>query len=166
MSDLSSLSIEDLKKELEQREGALSGLYEKREKLEAELKEVNDQIAAGGSDDGAGDDVKGSAAAPDGAADPPKKRRGRPPGSKNKPKAAGAKSPNAGRKRPKNDKPLPAVLADVLDGKGPMALDDIHAAVEKTGYKTSSKNFKNVIYQNLYNKDEFVKTGDGWTYKA
>ena len=47
-----------------------------------------------------------------------------------------------------------------------MALDDIHDAVQKTGYKTSSKNFKNVIYQNLYNKDEFVKTGDGWTYKA
>ena len=73
MSDLSSLSIEDLKKELEQREGALSGLYEKREKLEAELKEVNDQIAAGGSDDGGGDDAKGSA-----ARFGPRGRRGRP----------------------------------------------------------------------------------------
>ncbi|MFH5805487.1 hypothetical protein ACG2DA_15665, partial [Alienimonas sp. DA493] len=95
----------------------------------------------------------------------PKKRRGRPPGSKNKTKSGG-KSSAAGRKRPKNEKPLPAVLADVLEGKSGMALDDIHDAVVATGYKTSSKNFKNVIYQNLYNKDEFTKSGDGtWVYK-
>ena len=181
MASLSSLSVEDLKKELERREGALSGLYEKRQELEAQLKEVNDQIAAGGAEDGPADppaggdpsaggdtsDADASGAGASGApADPPKKRRGRPPGSKNKPKADGTKSASAGRKRPKNDKPLPAVLADVLGGKGPMALDDIHEAVVASGYKTSSKNFKNVIYQNLYNKDEFTKTGDGWVYKA
>ena len=152
MPSLNELSTEDLRKELEQREGELSGLYSKRDELERELAELNNQIAEGGGK--------------------PKRKRGRPKGSKNKPKAdaagnaaAPAKKSTAGRKRPKNDKPLPAVLADVLDGQGPMALDDIHAAVEKTGYKTSSKNFKNVIYQNLYNKDEFTKTGDGWVYK-
>ena len=166
MAKLSSLSTEELKRELEQREGALSGLYEQRDELEAKLKEVNEQIAAGGGTAAQGEsDGSGSGDAEEDA-EPPKKRRGRPPGSKNKPKAAGAKSPAAGRKRPKNDKPLPAVLADVLSGKGPMALDDIHEAVVDTGYKTSSKNFKNVIYQNLYNKDEFTKTGDGWVYKA
>ena len=158
MPSLNDLSTEDLRKELEQREGELSGLYSKRDELERELADLNNQIAEGGGQ--------------------PKRKRGRPKGSKNKPKTGAAataapksaakatKSPAAGRKRPKNDKPLPAVLADVLgDAGGPMALDDIHAAVEKTGYKTSSKNFKNVIYQNLYNKDEFTKTGDGWVYK-
>ncbi|WP_171184588.1 hypothetical protein [Alienimonas chondri] len=154
MAKLSELSIEELKRELEQREGALSGLYEERDELESKLKEVNEQIAAGGT--------KGDA-----KSEAPKKRRGRPPGSKNKPKAASAAKPSAGRKRPKNDKPLPAVLADVLTGKSSgMSLDDIHEAVVDTGYKTSSKNFKNVIYQNLYNKDEFTKSGDGnWVYK-
>ena len=171
MAKLSSLSTEELKRELEQREGALSGLYEQRDELEAKLKEVNEQIAAGGGADAAPGDSGDSGDSGDAdeeqeEVEAPKKRRGRPPGSKNKPKAAGAKSPAAGRKRPKNDKPLPAVLADVLSGKGPMALDDIHDAVVDTGYKTSSKNFKNVIYQNLYNKDEFTKTGDGWVYKA
>ena len=158
MPSLNDLSIEDLQKELEQRQGAMSGLYARRSELEQELAELNNKIAEGGGE--------------------VKRKRGRPKGSKNKPKtddaasgsaapkAAAKKSPAAGRKRPKNDKPLPAVLADVLgDAGGPMALDDIHAAVEKTGYKTSSKNFKNVIYQNLYNKDEFTKTGDGWVYK-
>ena len=169
MPSLNDLSTEDLRKELEQREGELSGLYSKRDELERELADLNNQIAEGGGQ--------------------PKRKRGRPKGSKNKPKTgaaadspssttsavkseakaakpAGKRGPAAGRKRPKNDKPLPAVLADVLgDAGGPMALDDIHAAVEKTGYKTSSKNFKNVIYQNLYNKDEFTKTGDGWVYK-
>ncbi len=157
MASLSSLSTEDLKRELEQRD-ALSGLYEQRDELEAKLKEINDQIAAGGEADSDDDEP---------AEEAPKKRRGRPPGSKNKPKAAGAaKSPAAGRKRPKNDKPLPAVLGEVLEGKSGMLLDDIHEAVVATGYKTSSKNFKNVIYQNLYNKDEFSKSGDGsWVYK-
>jgi len=156
MASLDSLSIEELKRELEQREGALSGLIEKRDELEAQLKDVNDKIASGAAPATKGG--KASTAAP-------KKRRGRPPGSKNKPKTSAAKSSSTGRKRPKNDKPLPAVLADVLKGKSAMALDDIHSAVVDTGYKTSSKNFKNVIYQNLYNKDEFTKTGDGWVYK-
>lgn len=164
MATLSSLSTEELERELEQRKGALSGLLEKREELEAELKQLNDQIAAGGTP------KSGSAAkapkASSAASEAPTKRRGRPPGSKNKPKASAAKSSAAGRKRPKNDKPLPAVLAEVLDGKSGMQLDDIHDAVVATGYKTSSKNFKNVIYQNLYNKDEFTKSGDGaWVYK-
>ena len=177
MADLSSLSTEEIKRELEQREGALSGLYEQRDELEAKLKEVNDKIASGGgdapspaddssADDSAEDDAPADSA--DSSDEAPKKRRGRPPGSKNKPKTgAAAKSPAAGRKRPKNDKPLPAVLADVLEGKPGMLLDDIHEAVVATGYKTSSKNFKNVIYQNLYNKDEFVKSADGtWVHKA
>ena len=159
MPSLTNLSTEDLRKELEQREGALGGLLEKRDDLERELAELNNEIAAAGGQ--------------------PKRKRGRPKGSKNKPKTddsapaaksvaktkTATKSPAAGRKRPKNDKPLPAVLADVLNGQKPMALDDIHEAVVETGYKTSSKNFKNVIYQNLYNKDEFTKTGDGWVYK-
>ena len=55
---------------------------------------------------------------------------------------------------------------DQIAFKGPMKLEDIHSAVMDSGYKTSSKNFKNVIYQNLYNKDEFVKSGDGWTYNG
>ncbi|QDT18048.1 hypothetical protein [Alienimonas californiensis] len=167
MASLSSLSTEELERELEQRKGALSGLLEKREELEAELKQLNDQIASGGTPkSGSAGKAAKAAKASSAASEAPTKRRGRPPGSKNKPKAAAAKSSAAGRKRPKNDKPLPAVLAEVLEGKSGMQLDDIHDAVVATGYKTSSKNFKNVIYQNLYNKDEFTKSGDGaWVYK-
>ena len=178
MASLTDLSTEEIKKELEKREGALSGLYARRDELEKELAEVNERIAGEAASPAAPASAEKSdgtsaetpdakpAETPDAQSgeEAPKKRRGRPPGSKNKPKTAGSAA--AGRKRPKNDKPLPAVLADVLGGrKGPTPLDEIYEAVVATGYKTASKNFKNVIYQNLYNKDEFTKTGDGWVYK-
>ena len=151
MSSLSSLSTEDIKKELEKREGGLSGLYARRDELEKELADVNEQIAAGGT----GDDPA-----------PAKKKRGRPPGSKNKPKA-GAKAKTAPKKRPKNEKKLPAVLADILGGKSsPMSTDEIYEAVLETGYKTTSNNFRNVVYQNLYTKPQFEKQGGGWVHKG
>ncbi|HUG17620.1 MAG TPA: hypothetical protein VMM56_01500 [Planctomycetaceae bacterium] len=68
------------------------------------------------------------------------------------------------RRRPKNAQSLRAVIIELLSAnKKGMNLQEIHDAVVATGYKSNSKNFKNVVYQTLYHKDEFVsdsKTGN------
>ena len=82
--------------------------------------------------------------------------------------AAGGTPPSTGGKRGggrrfRNQPPLHEVLSGILKGKkSPMALDDIEDAVQKSGYKTTAKNPRNVIYQNLYKGDNFVREGKGW----
>lgn len=56
------------------------------------------------------------------------------------------------RKRPKNDRPLIAVVVDVLSHhKKGLTLKDLAAKVLETGYKTYSDKFENTVYQCLYN---------------
>lgn len=58
--------------------------------------------------------------------------------------------------RAKNAKSLHQVVTDVLtENKKGLPLAGLHNAVLETGYKTHSKNFKNVLYQCLYNAKEF-----------
>lgn len=58
------------------------------------------------------------------------------------------------RKRPKNDRPLIAVVIDVLSQhKKGLTLKDLAAKVLETGYKTYSDKFENTVYQCLYNND-------------
>lgn len=68
------------------------------------------------------------------------------------------------RRRPKNAHSLRNVIIELLTAnKKGMTLQEIHDAVVATGYKSNSKNFKNVVYQTLYHKNEFVsdsKTGN------
>jgi hypothetical protein len=70
------------------------------------------------------------------------------------------------KRRPKNAQSLRAVILDLLTAnKKGMTLNDIHDAVVATGYKSNSKNFKNVVYQTLYHKDEFVSDGKTGKFK-
>lgn len=56
------------------------------------------------------------------------------------------------RKRPKNDRPLIAVVVDVLSQhKKGLTLKELAAKVLDTGYKTYSDKFENTVYQCLYN---------------
>lgn len=58
------------------------------------------------------------------------------------------------RKRPKNDRPLIAVVIDVLSQhKKGLTLKDLAAKVLETGYKTYSDKFENTVYQCLYNNN-------------
>ncbi len=61
------------------------------------------------------------------------------------------------RKRLKNAKPLRGVVLDILGkSKKGFTLADIEVKVSESGYKSASKNFKNVVYQCLYNTPEIV----------
>lgn len=70
------------------------------------------------------------------------------------------------RRRGRNQKPLRAYVQEVLTAnKKGLALQEISEAVQANGYKTSSKNFKNVLYQCLYHNEEFIHDDKTGTYK-
>ncbi len=55
-------------------------------------------------------------------------------------------------KRPKNAAPLRTVMLEVLSAnKKGLSLQDLTQRISETGYKSKSRNFKNVVYQCLYN---------------
>jgi len=58
------------------------------------------------------------------------------------------------RKRPKNAQSLRAIVLDLLTkNKKGLSISELHERVEGTGYKTRSRNFRNVLYQCLYNTE-------------
>ena len=77
--------------------------------------------------------------------------------------AAGPKRRRKSRKRAKNAHSLRSTVTEVLSkNKNGIALDPLSKRILATGYKSNSGNFKNVLYQCLYNNTEFVhdkKTG-------
>ena len=77
--------------------------------------------------------------------------------------AAGRKRRKTSRKRVKNAQSLRSTVAEVLSkNKNGVALDPLSKRILATGYKSNSSNFKNVLYQCLYNNDQFIhdkKTG-------
>ncbi len=61
------------------------------------------------------------------------------------------------RRRPKNDRSLRAVVLDLLTrNKKGLSISELHERVEETGYKSRSNNFRNVLYQCLYNTEGIV----------
>lgn len=66
--------------------------------------------------------------------------------------------------RPKNKKSLHEVVTEILGrSKKGFPLGKLHDKVLESGYKTNSNNFKNVLYQCLYNSDDIQhdnKTGN------
>ena len=77
--------------------------------------------------------------------------------------AAGRKQRRKSGKRVKNAHSLRSTVTEVLSkNKSGIALDPLSKRILATGYKSNSGNFKNVLYQCLYNHDEFIhdkKTG-------
>lgn len=59
------------------------------------------------------------------------------------------------RKRFANEKSLRAVVIEAL--KKPMRLAELAGAVIETGYRSNSGNFRNVLYQCLYNNSELFQ---------
>lgn len=59
------------------------------------------------------------------------------------------------RKRPKNTQSLRACVLDLLSrSKKGLTIAELHDRVQAAGYKSKSRNFRNVLYQCLYNADE------------
>ena len=57
-----------------------------------------------------------------------------------------------GRRRARNQPALKSVITEILQkSKKPLSLDEIIEKVESTGYKSSSGNFRQVAYLNLFN---------------
>lgn len=64
----------------------------------------------------------------------------------------GSNGGRSGARRPRNEKSLHGFVVDTLKRyKKGLALADLSDEILKSGYKTNSKNFKNVLYQCLYN---------------
>lgn len=60
-------------------------------------------------------------------------------------------------KRAKNAASLRTVMLDVLaKNKKGLSLTDLAQQISDTGYKSNSRNFKNVVYQCLYNTENVV----------
>lgn len=63
-------------------------------------------------------------------------------------------SGRSGRKRHKNEKSLKILVGEILgQNKKGLSLKQLTDKVLKTGYKTSSANFSNTVYQAVYNSD-------------
>ena len=69
-------------------------------------------------------------------------------------------------KRPRNEHSLRTVVAQVLSKhKKGLPLDPLSKKVLETGYKTHSANFKNVLYQCLYHREEFEHEPETGNYR-
>ena len=70
------------------------------------------------------------------------------------------------RKRPRNAKPLAEVVADLLSrSKTGYPQAKLSEKVLATGYKSGSSDFKNVLYQCLYNSPNVVHEPETGNYK-
>jgi len=138
MAKASNMSLAELEAILEKKQSRLDELKKKQSRLEKELDGVNQEIAT----------LEGKG----------KGRRGRPAGSTNKKKTVR-------RRRAKNAKPLKGHVEEILaDNKKGLTLQQIVDKVKKAGYKSKSKDFKNVVYQCLYHTEEFVLDKAKGTY--
>lgn len=139
MAKTPNLSLAELESLVEDRRKRLDDLEKKQQSLQDDLDTISQEIAVL---EGKGD------------------RRGLAPG-----KSSG-KQKKVRRRRAKNVKPLKEYVTDELKGqKKGRTLQEISDAVLSAGYTTKSKNFKNVLYQCLYNNKEFVHDDDQGTYK-
>jgi len=68
--------------------------------------------------------------------------------------------------RPKNEKSLRETILVVLGrSKHGYTLDDLADKVRATGYKSHSKDFRNVVYQCIYNCDDVAFDADAGKYR-
>jgi len=130
---MQKLSTDELQAELERREREAVKLAAKRDKLLAQVAEIDEELASYGYEA-----VNGRAA-----------------GSRSRSRAGG------GRKRPKNDMSLVDALKKAMAGKT-MGVTEAAEAAKKVGYRSSSANFRNIVNQTLLkNPDVFKKVDRG-----
>jgi len=69
------------------------------------------------------------------------------------------------RRRPKNKQSLRAYVVEILSrSKKGFTIGELEERVLQTDYKSRSTNFKNVLYQTLYNTDEIVHEKESGRY--
>jgi hypothetical protein len=79
----------------------------------------------------------------------------------------GGSGRRASKKRVKNESSLRTVVQDVLaKNKKGLSLTDLTQQVNDTGYKSHSRNFKNVVYQCLYHTDSIVHDESTGLYRV
>lgn len=72
-----------------------------------------------------------------------------------------------GGKRPKNTASLRTVMLEVLaKNKKGLSLPDLAQQISDTGYKSNSRNFKNVVYQCVYNTENVVHDAATGLYRV
>lgn len=143
---LRSMSTAELRKELERREKRGGSLLKERDKVAARLAELDSELADLGLASGNG------------------RRRGRKPGPKPGPKAGGArrgrkpgpKPGRGGRRRARNEMPLPDAIAAAMDKGAVVSPTEAAELVLANGFKTTSKNF-NMMVSNALAKDSRFK---------
>jgi hypothetical protein len=65
------------------------------------------------------------------------------------------------RRRPKNTKPLAEVVVDILKKqKAGLSLAQLAEKIQQSGYRSHSADFKNVVYQCLYNNRKTIVHDD------
>jgi hypothetical protein len=133
---LSGISLASLQAEIQRRTTKAGGLLKKRERLLGQLDAVETKIRSAGLDTGGAPAAGG--------------RRG----------AAGSARRGGGRRRARNEMNLVEALAKVLDGKT-MSVTDAADAVQKAGYKTTSKTFRTIVNQTLIKSNRFKKIDRG-----
>ncbi len=149
------LSLADLRRMLEEKEGQLSGLAERRDELAAKLAEVEAELAAAGG----GGAMRRGPGRPAGRRGPGRpKGSGRGPG---RPKGTG-KGKRGRKPGPKGQSDLHNAIRAVLKGSSePMKLADIAVAVKKNGYATKSKHFPMIVGMRLTEMADAKKAGRG-----
>lgn len=63
--------------------------------------------------------------------------------------------------RARNEKSLLDTLEDVLKGGKPMKVGDIAEAAQKSGYRSTSANFRSIVNQTLIKDKRFTSAGRG-----
>ena len=135
------LSTAELQAELRRRERELDSLMNKRDKLLAQLEEIEATI------EDYGDLETGS-----GGATTTRRKR-------SKKKRSGRRRAGAG-KRHRNKEKLTDALVKVLKGKT-MSVTEVADAVQKAGYKTTSPNFRTIVNQALLKDKRVKRVGHG-----
>lgn len=147
---LRNASAGDLQRELQRRSRDLAKLESKRDKLLAQVEELDHEINA----------INAALGAPTAS----RGRRGRPAaaagGGGGRGARRAARGPGGGRKRPRNEKSLEVALADVLKGQT-MGVTEVADAVQAAGYQTTSPNFRTIVNQTLIKSDLIKKVGRG-----
>lgn len=151
-------TIQQLKKELAEKERKLGKLQDKRDKLLKQVADVDDEIAKLGGEPGAAP-AKGA-----GKKKKTTKKKARRKSAKKSAKKPARKAARrgGGRAKGKGGKTLADMIQEVLaKSDEPMRIKEIAAAVQDAGYKSDSKDFYGFVASTLRDKTKFARVSRG-----
>ncbi len=149
-------TIQQLRKELAEKERKLGKLQDKRAKLLKQIADVDDEIAKLGGESGPAP-AKRTATKSKGKKTAAKKTR-----RKSVKKSAKKSGRGGGRAKGKGGKTLADMIHDVLaKSDEPMRIKEIAAAVQDAGYKSDSKDFYGFVASTLRDETKFTRVSRG-----